>query len=199
VAVDGGVADAEVVGEAAEEETREVALAEVAGEAGGGAVVVFKEGGVAVDVTTEAFAEDQFGVGDVQRWVEGCAYSVLEDVFGPKGLGAVRGIDYFVGLFRVGCREGDVLGGVPVLGEDDVVKFLGEGVDEGDDGVAVGYGQGAARHEIVLDVDDQESVGGMELHRDLMVVQWASSAVVLCTMAPYLKVEIRAPGSVVRA
>ena len=181
-AVDGGVADAEVVGEAAEEETGEVALPEVAGEAGGGAVVVFEEGGVAVDVAAEAFAEDEFGVGDVQGWVERCAYGVLEDVFGPKGLGAVRGIDGFVGLFRVGCREGDVLGGMPVLGEDDVVEFLGKGVDDGDDGVAVGYGQGAAGHEVVLDVDDEECVGGLELHRDLMVVQWARSAVVLPAM-----------------
>ena len=41
VAVDRGVADTEVVGEAAEEQTGEVALAEVAGEAGWGEVVVF--------------------------------------------------------------------------------------------------------------------------------------------------------------
>ena len=66
MAVDGGVADAEVVGEAAEEEALQVALAEVAGETGGGAVVVFEEGGVAVDVAAEAFAKDEFGVGDVQ-------------------------------------------------------------------------------------------------------------------------------------
>ena len=149
----------------------QVSLAEVACEACRGGVVVFEEGGVAVDVAAEAFAEDEFGVGDVQGWVERCAYGVLEDVFGPKGLGAVRGVDDFVGLFRVGCREGDVLGGMPVLGEDDVVEFLGKGVDDGDDGVAVGHGQGAAGHEIVLDVDDEQSVAGLELHRDLMVVQ----------------------------
>ena len=64
-----------------------------------------------------------------------------------------------------------MLGGVPVLGEDDVVEFFGEGVDEGDDGVAVGDGQGSAGHEVVLDVDDEEGVGGLELHGDLMVVQ----------------------------
>ena len=33
-----------------------------------------------------------------------------------------------------------MLGWVPVLGEDDVVEFFGEGVDEGNDGVAIGYG-----------------------------------------------------------
>ena len=67
---DGGEADAEVVGEAGEEEAGEVALAEVAGEAGGGGAVVFEEGGVAVDVPAEAFAEDEFGVGDVEGGVE---------------------------------------------------------------------------------------------------------------------------------
>ena len=41
LAVDGGEADAEVVGEAAEEEAGEFALAEVSGEAGGGDVIVF--------------------------------------------------------------------------------------------------------------------------------------------------------------
>ena len=43
-AVDGGEADAEVVGEAAEEEAGEFALAEVSGEAGGCNVIVFEEG-----------------------------------------------------------------------------------------------------------------------------------------------------------
>ena len=65
VAVDGGVADAEVVGESAEEEAGEAAFAEVAGEAGGSEVVVFEEGGVAVDVTAKSFSQDEFGVGDV--------------------------------------------------------------------------------------------------------------------------------------
>ena len=48
-----------------------------------------------------------------------------------------------------------MLRGVPVLGEDDVVEFFCEGVDEGDGGVAIGYGQVAAGHEVVLDVDDE--------------------------------------------
>ena len=139
-AVDGGVADAEVVGEATEEEALQVALAEVAGEAGGGAVVVFEEGGIAVDVAAEAFAEDEFGVGDVKGWVEGCAFAVLDDVFGPESLGAVGSLNGFVVLFAVGGGEGDVLGRVPVLVEDDVIEFFGEGVDEGDDGVAAWYG-----------------------------------------------------------
>ncbi len=172
VAVDGGVADAEVVGEAAEEEALQATFAEVAGETGGSEMVVFEEGGVAVDVAAEAFAEDEFGVRDVERGVEGGAFGVLEDVFGPEGLRAVVDLDGFEGCFAVCGSEGDVLGWMPVLGEDDVVEFSGEGVDEWDNGVAVCYGQGAAGHEVVLDVDDEEGVGGLELHGGLMVVQW---------------------------
>jgi hypothetical protein len=72
--------------------------------------------------------------------VEGCAFGVLDAVIGPEGLRAVGGFDGFVVLFVVGGGEGDVLGGMPVLGEDDVVELLREDVDGGDDGVAVGDG-----------------------------------------------------------
>ena len=102
VAVNGGVADAEVVGEAAEEKAGKIPFAEVAGESGGSAVVVFEEGGVAVDVAAESFSQDEFGVGDVQGWVEGCALRVLEDVIGPEGLGAVGDLDGFKVFFLVG-------------------------------------------------------------------------------------------------
>jgi len=37
----------------------------------------------------------------------------------------------------MGGGEGDVLGGMPVLGEDDMVEVFCEGVDERDYGVAV--------------------------------------------------------------
>ena len=116
--------------------------------------------------------------------MEGCAFGVLYAVIGPEGLGAVVDLDGFEGLGvrmsrGVGCGEGDVFGWMPVLGEDDVIEFFGEGVDEEDDRVAVWYGQGSAGHEVVLNVDDQEGVGGLELHGDLMVVQEVRSAVVL--------------------
>ena len=134
VAIDGGVVDTEVVGEAAEEEALEPPFAKVAGEAGWCAVIVFEEGGVAVDVAAEAFAEDEFGVGDGEAGVEVGAGGVLDAVVGPEVLGAVGGLNR-VGkwLLVVGAGEGDVVARVPVLGEDDVVEFLGEGVEERDD------------------------------------------------------------------
>jgi hypothetical protein len=108
--------------------------------------------------------------------VEGRSFGVLEDMFGPEGLRAVVDLDGVEGMgFRMSCGvgggEGDVFGWVPVLGEDDVVEFFCEGVDEGDDGVAVLDRQSATGHEVVLDVDDEEDVCGLEVH-GLMVVQW---------------------------
>ena len=117
LAVEGGEADAEVVSEAAEEEAGEVTFAEVARESGGGGVVVFEEGGVGVDVGAETLAEDQLGLGDVEGGVELGAGGLLKAVLGPEGLGAVGGLDRFVGLLVGVCAgKGDVSGGMPVLG-----------------------------------------------------------------------------------
>ena len=123
----------------------EVAFAEIAGEAGGGGAVVFGEGGVAVDVLAEAFAENELGVGDGEAGVEVGAGGALDAVVGPEVLRAVGGFDggldtVWEWLLAVGAGEGDVVARVPVLGEDDVVEAGGEGVDAGDEGVAAGDG-----------------------------------------------------------
>ncbi len=76
----------------------------------------------------------------------------------------------------VGAGEGDVVAGMPVLGEDDVVEAGGEGVDAGDDGVAVGDGQGAAGEKVELHVDDEERVGGAELHSSKRTILCKGSA-----------------------
>ena len=165
LAVDGGEANAEVVSEAAEEEAGEIAFAEIPGEAGGGGVVVLKEGGVGVDVGAETLAEDAFGLGNVEGRVKLGAGGLLQAVIGPEALGSVGGLDRLVGLLvGVGAGEGDVGGGMPVLGEDNMGKAGGECVDEGDNGVGVRYGQEAARAEVVLEVDDEQRVGGAECH-----------------------------------
>jgi hypothetical protein len=96
--------------------------------------------------------------------MKGSAGGTLQAVLGPETLGAVRSLDGLVGLLVVRGGEGDVLGGMPVLGEDYVVELLCEGVDERNDLIAVGYGEVAAGAEVVLDVDDYEGVGGLELH-----------------------------------
>ncbi len=51
---------------------------------------------------------------------------------------------------------------MPVLREDDVLEALAQLVDQRDDLVAAFDGERTARAEVVLDVDDEESVGGAE-------------------------------------
>jgi hypothetical protein len=142
----------------------QAAFAQIACKTGRGEVVVLEEGGVGVDVAAKAFAEDQLGVGNVEGRMKGSAGGVLHAVFRPERLRAMRGLDGLEGLLMVRGGEGDVLGGMPVLGEDYVVELLCEGVDERNDLIAVGYGEVAAGAEVVLDVDDYEGVGGLELH-----------------------------------
>jgi len=139
----------------------QVAFAKISGEAGGGGAIVLGEGGVAVDVAAEAFAEDELGVGDVEVGVECGAGGVLDAVVGPEGLFTVGCVECVgEGFEVVGAGEGDVTFWVPVLGEDDVIEAGGEGVDAGDDLIAAGDGQRAAGQEVELHVDDEENVGG---------------------------------------
>ena len=119
-------------------------------------------------MAAEAFAQNQLSVGDVEVRVEVGSGSAGDAVIGPEGLGTVVDFGDFEGLLVMGGGEGDVAVGVPVLGEDDVVEALSDAIDEGDDLVAFGDGERSSssingRAEVVLDVDDEEGVGGGEL------------------------------------
>jgi hypothetical protein len=74
----------------------------------------------------------------LQRGVEVSSASALDAVIGPEGLCAVVEFDLLEG-FLAGMRggEGIVVGGVPVLGEDDVLEKLRGAVDGFDDGITV--------------------------------------------------------------
>jgi hypothetical protein len=109
-------------------------------------------------VGAEALAEDELGLREIEGGVEGCAFCVLDGVFGPEGLGAVGGFYGLVVLFVVGGGEGDVFRRMPVLGEDYVGEFCGEGVDGWYDRVAFFYCQGSAGAEVVLEIDHQKRV-----------------------------------------
>ena len=65
--IEGRVADAVVVGEAGEKDTRKSALAKIASEAGGRGAVILKECRIRIDLRSEAFAQDQLGCGDSAR------------------------------------------------------------------------------------------------------------------------------------
>ena len=112
-------------------------------------------------MAAEAFAQDEFGVRDIEAGMEGCAGGVLQAVFGPQGLRAIGGLNRLEGLLVMRGGEGDVLGRMPVLGENDVVELLRESVDDGNNLIAFGDSECSTRHEVVLDVDDEESVVGL--------------------------------------
>ena len=100
-------------------------------------------------------------MGDIEAGVQLCSVRALNAVVGPKLLEAEGGFDG-VGkrMPGVGAGEGDVAARVPVLGEDDVVETGGEGVDAGNDGVAIGDGQSSAGKKIKLHIDDEKRVCG---------------------------------------
>ncbi len=157
--VEGRVADAIVVRKAGEEDARETTLAEVAGETGLRGSVVFEKGGVGVDLAAEPFAQDQLGSAELKGGVEFRASTPLNAMVRPKGLRAIGKFDLLEGLFAgVGRGEGVVVGGVPVLREDDVLETRRDGMDDRNDGVAVGNGKRTAGAEIILHVDDDENV-----------------------------------------
>jgi len=61
--INGRVADAEIVGETAQEKAFDATLPEVAGKPCRSSVVVFQKSRVGIDVPAEAFANDELGVG----------------------------------------------------------------------------------------------------------------------------------------
>src|SRR2546421_7600462 len=156
--------DAEVGGQADEDHLLEAALAEVAHEPGWGLAVRLVERGVGVDGFAIALADDQLGVRDLELLDELGVRRALDAVVRPEYLGPVREADRVERLLPgVGGGEGGVARRVPVLREDDVREPLRDPVHERDDRVAFLDGQRPARHEAVLDVDDQEHVARRRL------------------------------------
>ncbi len=103
----------------------------------------------------------------------------LNAVVGPERLRAVGGFNR-VGegvLAGVGAGEGDVVAGVPVLGEDGVVEARSKRVDTGEDGIGVRDGKGAPWEEVELHVDDEEGVGVAELHSSKRTILCKGSGV----------------------
>lgn len=118
----------------------------------------------------EAFAEDELCVRDAEGGVKGGGGGIDEAMIWPEGLGAVGRGDDVVRGFVVGRGEGDVQGRVPVLGEDDVREGLGEAVDERDDFVSAGDGERAARHEVGLEIDEEQGGVLMVIHHWALMV-----------------------------
>ena len=85
--------------------------------------------------------------------------AVPDAVIGPEYLGAIGQVHRLErGLAGMLTGKGDVIGGVPVLGEDDVGEFSGQCIDEWHDGIAIGHRQLATGQEVILHVDNDQHV-----------------------------------------
>jgi hypothetical protein len=74
-------------------------------------------------------------------------------------------LDLLEWLFaKVRGGEGIVVGGVPVLGEDDVLEMPRRSMDWLDNSVAVGNGECSAGAEVILYVDHDQDVLMCDLH-----------------------------------
>ena len=61
-------------------------------------------------------------------------------------------------------RKGAVARRVPILGQHDMVEPLGKPIDDGDHGIALGNRQRTGRAEIILHIDDQQEIVGLNQH-----------------------------------
>jgi len=64
-----------------------------------------------------------------------------------------------------------MVGRVPVLGQDDLREKRRKAMDRPDDRVPIGNGKRASRAEVVLDVDDDEDVGGANFDQAVSCAQ----------------------------
>jgi hypothetical protein len=94
------------------------------------------------------------------------AARALHTVIGPQRLLAITE-PYLLErpLTWMGTGERLVVGGMPVLGEDDVLEERSDLVNDGNDLVAARDGQSPVWAEVILHVDDEEEVVGSESHR----------------------------------
>src|SRR5262249_24761153 len=82
----GRVAHAEIERETRGEDAPEAPLAQITGKAGRGLAVVLVEGGVGIDGGPEAFAQNEFGVWNLQSVVELRAGRALNAMIRPQDL-----------------------------------------------------------------------------------------------------------------
>jgi hypothetical protein len=129
---------------------------------GGVAMAVIEEAAVAVDCWIGSLDEDAVPAALIQILGESSSRGFLDAVDGPKDLREAVEIDAVAWLSSgmIG-REAAVIGGVPILsGHDDFETRL-EKIHDRDDQIALGNRQRAAGDEVILDIDENESVHGV--------------------------------------
>lgn len=155
--VDRGPGDAKIGSETSNKDRVDLALLEVARQTGASFFVCFQESRVAVDIVVEAFANDQFGLRNIDILGNCRTFGALNAMIRPQHLIAIGELDHFEGFlaFVAGC-ERNVMCGVPILRHHHVFETLGDAVDDRDYLIAVFDRQTAARQETILHVDNDQ-------------------------------------------
>ena len=156
----GRVADAEIKGETRQEDTREAALAQVAGQSRMCLAVVLEERRIGVDVAMVAFAQDQLCMRDLQVLRELGPGRSLHAMIRPQDLRPVGRLDRFD---RASCPDAwrqttRWPGGCQSCVSTTWANCGGQPIDQRHDLIATGNGERAARTEVILDVDDQQDI-----------------------------------------
>jgi hypothetical protein len=111
-------------------------------------------------------------------------FTALNAVVGPQGLWAVAEADLFKGLLaRVDGGERFVVGGVPILGEDDVLKERSDAMDSRDYGVGIRNGKRTTGAEIILHVNNEKDILRSDLYRGHVLVP------ILCSLWPVERLD----------
>src|SRR5205823_7872088 len=156
--IDRGPADAEIGRESGEKYASDSALVQIAAKSRARAAIRLAKSRIAVDLAPKPFANDQLRVRNVERGREIGAGGALHAMLGPQHLLAVVQFDFREVRAAMRRRKGMMRGRVPILRQDDVRKAPREIVDDGNDRVAIGHGERAARQEIILHIDDQKNI-----------------------------------------
>jgi len=159
--VQDGEADAVVGGQSHDIQFLHPLLAKPGVQSGGTSMGVIEEGAVAVDAGVAAFQEhfgDEFGLESGREFGAG---RVLDAVIGPEQLFQTVQPDRLAGaMSRMLAGKAGMSGRMPVFAGHHQIVSGHPAIGAGDDLITLGYGQGAAGQEILLEVDQQEGLHG---------------------------------------
>ena len=102
----GGVANAKIQRQTRQEGSGKATFAQISGQPCRNLVVVFEERRIGIDLRMVALAQDQFGLGNIERGVKFRAPRALDAVIGPKNLRPVGGLYRleWTPAFMRGCK-----------------------------------------------------------------------------------------------
>jgi hypothetical protein len=152
--------DAEIRGQAAQEDAPHAQGAQVAGEPRAGLPVVLGEAAVAVHLPPHPLAEDRLQGARFQRRMQGRAGRALHAMIRPQRLRAIGEIQHperrAPGML---AGEGEMARRMPVLRRHHPAEARHQRVGQRQDLVPARDGERAARHEVGLHVHHDQDIG----------------------------------------